>query len=614
MASYFFYINGVLLLSSCFFIGVLSMRFQNYLRFDTTLFSTSTESIFVAEVKKKGKSSSKYTRYIANVNAVNELAFSGLILLNIPNDTLKVGDILVFNGQSRPFQEVLNSGQFDYKRYNYYQGIDQQVFVTHYKKVDHKYTFYTAVAEWRSALLKHIATTENLTEDTKALVSALLLGDKAAIAEETRETFKELGIMHILAISGLHIGILYLFLELVYRPLPARVKLVCILLSLWIFVFLSGFSPSVFRAVFMFSTISLVKGLRRNTSTLYIVSLCLFFSLLFNPLWLFDVGFQLSYAAVIGIVLFMPLFKNYYSRFKIVRYFQGIVYVSLVAQLSVLPLQLYYFNQFSILFLASNILVIPLITLFLLAGISWILLSFFDFFITDLFGWFLNLVSNSILGITSYLSGLSESKIIVISLSSLQAFFLLGCILWLYYYSKKRTIQRAFVLVLLGLIFQFTFVVQDYCLNATQEIILPYSYKEDFSVLLRLGSDVKRFGNVKDIESSILADYVKTVRAKSQAYLEGQFAYFVGESTFMILSAEADFYSISLDRQVTHLVFTDDVRLNYDRVLDYVQPAEVIVHNSVPFWIRNLIVASCEKKNIPFHDIREKGYWSYPFL
>src|SRR5690606_7451091 len=139
----------------------------------------------------------------------------------------------------------------------------------------------------RKLLLNKLARPELLSKDSSSLLSALLLGDRTYIEEEMITSFKDIGVMHVLAISGLHIGIIYLFLAFVFRFLPPVFQTIIILLLLWLFVFLSGFSPSVFRAVLMFSIVAISRGMKRSGNLLNTIGLALFFSLFFCPIWLY---------------------------------------------------------------------------------------------------------------------------------------------------------------------------------------------------------------------------------------------------------------------------------------------------------------------------------------
>ena len=198
--------------------------------------------------------------------------------------------------------------------------------------------------------------------DLEALCFAILLGDKSELAPETQDLFANLGISHFLAVSGLHVGIIYWLISLVLGLSRFRkhkwfwFKVLFALVAIWFYAFLSGFSMSVTRASFMFSCFLLARGFKKNFHPINVLSLSAIFWLFINPGNLFDVGFQLSYAAVAGILILYPLLsKLWQPRFLVLDSLWSVVSVSLSAQLATLPFILFYFAKFPLWFLLSNI-------------------------------------------------------------------------------------------------------------------------------------------------------------------------------------------------------------------------------------------------------------------
>ncbi|MDR0962771.1 MAG: ComEC/Rec2 family competence protein, partial [Mediterranea sp.] len=208
--------------------------------------------------------------------------------------------------------------------------------------------------------------------DNLSVLSALTVGEKEELSDEIRETYSATGVSHVLAISGLHVGLLYALLLLLFswswrRWRYARhVSIFPITLLLGCFAFLTGFSPSAVRSVIMFSLLCMAAVQTGTLLTLNSISATAFLMLCFYPPWLFDAGFQLSFAAVTAICFIQPrLYRLWSFTHKAARYVWGLTTVSVAAQIGTAPLVIFYFHRFSVHFLLSNLWIIPLITLLL---------------------------------------------------------------------------------------------------------------------------------------------------------------------------------------------------------------------------------------------------------
>lgn len=206
---------------------------------------------------------------------------------------------------------------------------------------------------------------ENFGEEELGVIQALLLGKRDDISENTYNNYTNAGAVHILAVSGLHVGIILLLLEFFLSPLARlpkgkTLKLLLVVLLLWGYAFVAGLSPSIVRAVTMFSFVAYALYLNRPANSFNIIALSMLFILLVKPLFLFQVGFQMSYAAVFAIVWIYPkLQKFWFPDNFIIRKTWQLLSVSAAAQLGVLPISLFYFHQFPALFFISNLLIIP---------------------------------------------------------------------------------------------------------------------------------------------------------------------------------------------------------------------------------------------------------------
>ena len=231
----------------------------------------------------------------------------------------------------------------------------------------------------RSLLLERLETA-GLSDDRYAVVAAMALGDRSALTKELKETYSKTGASHVLALSGLHLGIIYALLSmLVVGRRWQMITQVATVLSIWAFVFLTGMSASVVRSAVMLTVYALLALGHRQKMSVNTLAFTAIVMLLVTPKALFDVGFQMSFMAVFSILLFVPLFyrpfsAEYLMTHRAVSWLWGMVAVSVAAQIGVAPLIAYYFGRFSCYFLLTNFIVIPAATLILYLALGTLLI------------------------------------------------------------------------------------------------------------------------------------------------------------------------------------------------------------------------------------------------
>ncbi|MEM6261653.1 MAG: ComEC/Rec2 family competence protein [Bacteroidota bacterium] len=207
-----------------------------------------------------------------------------------------------------------------------------------------------------------------------AIGQAMFLGEKSHLSKATRKKVAAAGVSHILAISGLHVGIIFLLINWLLMPLNlwkygSRARNLLILVVLLVYMFVTGASPAVIRAVVMLGTVVIFRLLYQRYHLLNLVALAAFIQLLWNPQTLYEIGFQLSYCAVCGILLLYPVFEQAVkSPYPALNKLYGWMGVSITATLATFPLCWYYFGQFPTYFLLSNVLLTTLSFILVLVG------------------------------------------------------------------------------------------------------------------------------------------------------------------------------------------------------------------------------------------------------
>lgn len=303
---------------------------------------------------------------------------------------LQMGEELWVRSRISPPVSARNFDEFDYARYLIRKGISGTGFVAsgHWQfsecrkeKEGIATVLYRLAASYRTQI-ENLYRRLGIEGDELAVLSALTLGDKTDLSESVRESYSVAGVSHVLALSGLHIGLLYALAFFLLRPLLLGgqsgrfLRSLLLILLLWLFAFFTGLSPSVVRSAAMFSIWALADLCGRQSFSLNTLALTAWLMLLVRPVWLFDVGFQLSFAAVLSILLFQPfLYRLCPVRHRAGTYLWGLVSVSVAAQLGTAPLVLFYFSRFSTHFLLTNLLVVPLVTLILYAAVVLLLLT-----------------------------------------------------------------------------------------------------------------------------------------------------------------------------------------------------------------------------------------------
>ena len=373
---------------------------------------------------------------------------------------LQYGDRVIFNKGFQPIKNSGNPGAFDYRRYCAFQQIFHTVFLKRHEWVllngNNGNWFSRFLFNARKYILNILQKNMKGRDDQLAIAEALLIGYTQDLDKDLVQAYSNTGVVHIIAISGMHLGLIYVLLAWVFNKIPyirrsKIIKVVFILSGLWLFALLTGGSASILRAAVMFTCIVTGQNLGRRSSIYNSLAASAFVLLCYNPYFLWDVGFQLSYLAVLSIVVFQkPIYHLLYVKYKWINKVWQITSVTLAAQLLTFPVCLFYFHQFPSLFLFTNILLVPLSSLvlfveILLMAVAWI--PFIGVYIGTLTWWLVWLMNKTIL----WFNGLPLSVIGGISVSVAGTLLLYGFVVttgfWLLK-KNKPALQLSFFLLL----------------------------------------------------------------------------------------------------------------------------------------------------------------------
>lgn len=503
----------------------------------------SDKAVYVASVCDIPRVKGKTIQATVNVEKVKDVATGSwksvnkqILLYWMPDSMqppLQCGDRMCFRAHvGMPMSDADFTG-FDYGQYLQRQGISGTaiVYSGYWRKLlqPSTPTFKMQALMLREQIVKKFRTW-SLEDDVLAIISALTVGDKSKLTREIKATYNAAGVSHILALSGLHIGILSMILSWLFYPL----RRVCggkwiasflIVGLLWGFAFLSGLSPSVIRAVTMFSAYVVASIFSEDRfSGFSALTLTAFIMLIYQPMYLFDVGFQLSFMAVLGIFLFYPLIDSLFVvRNKIVAYLWNIISLSLAAQLATLPLILYYFGTFPVYFLLSNLVVAPIAVFILSATLLALALGVFpvaaNFVVQGLD--FAVRTLNEVMGQIQHWSG---AQITSAYLSVWQAWLLAVAIVTLWRYVVCRSACRLIVFLLTVNVLIVSFLWKQ------RELPGTYIYLSRAGVYTKYDRDINELSSasciykVRDI-CIVLVDNNKWRKQKALSPLHVDYAY-----------------------------------------------------------------------------------------
>jgi competence protein ComEC len=399
------------------------------------------------------------------------MAAESNILIYIKNEKLasklETGDEIKFQEPLQKISNDFNTGSFDFVKYCAFQQIYFQTFlpekgIIYYKKADPSLKFY--LYKTRNGILQTIKKAiPNKTEQSVA--EALLIGYKDDLDRTLVQSYSNTGVVHIIAISGLHLAMIYGLLIYVLQPIGNKkwnhyIRTIIVLSVLWGFSFITGGAAAILRSAVGFSFLLMSKSLGFKNYTLNTMAASAFFLLLYNPYLLWDIGFELSYTAVLGIVLFSGHIEQwFFFKNKLLRMVWQVNSITIAAQVLTLPIVLYQFHQFPNLFLFTNFLVVPLSGIVLYAELLLMLVSPFPVllqWVGALTG-FLIRQMNAIIERTNRLPFALTRNINIHLLETILLYLLIiSLLIWLLYKKSKGFIAALCIALLFVLIRTFT--------------------------------------------------------------------------------------------------------------------------------------------------------------
>lgn len=633
---------SVWVLLSLLFFGLAVDRHS--LNFDSALMRRSVpERMFVAELmeppQEKKNSFKTVVRLLAycdqgiwksaGANCLVYLKKSHKVLL------LGYGHRILFSGRLAEPATPGNPGSFDYRRYLLRRGIGFSIYLDdcHWRQLCNSggNPVLRLAISARDRLLE-LMLEHQLSGQSFAVAAALLLGYTGEIDADTYRDYGATGAMHILSVSGMHVGIIFLVLEFLLSPLKKRkwgvgARALLIIVCIWGYAFITGLSPAVLRASVMLSLIVIGKSIKRQPDLFNILAASAIALLIYDPLLLTDAGFQLSYLAVAGILLFFqPLCTLIFTGKPVLDKLMALIAVSVSAQLATFPLGLWYFHQFPNFFLLTNLVVVPLSALIIYTGIALLTLYWVPLltgFLASLLTFLLRFLNGSI----HWIGTLPGSVTGGVYLTLPAVFAVFGFIIALFIgFSTRRKYWIVAALVVLLFLSSERFFESMKSSNTCRMIV--YKVKEGLLIDFINGGRAVLVGELRLLGDPITASMITSSRSsagfreryrihlqkmiRTCVFIDGNcFAmmgdcFRLGAKRIILIRDDLPLYypnSIHADL----LVITGKANLKMETVRNHFPGCIVIVDASVPAYRESKWTEEAKKLGMSIYSVRRSG-------
>jgi competence protein ComEC len=558
----------------------------------------------------------------------NTVKATGKVLLYFAKDTSQLpiyGDVIVIKKKLQPIQNTGNPGCFDYKRFSCFKQIFHSVYLhkadwvlLRNKNAD---PFRRFIFNTRHKILDVLKSAMGSHADELAIAEALLIGYTQDLDKDLVQAYSNTGVVHIIAISGLHLGLIYVMLVRLFNSLPfikrsGLIKAVLILSCLWLFALLTGGSASVLRSAVMFSCIVIGENFQKRSSIYNSLAASAFILLSYNPFYLWDVGFQLSYLAVLGIVLFQkPFTKIFYIKNKLINHLWQLTCVSLSAQVFTFPVCIYYFHQFPNTFLFTNLLMVPLSSLILFVEIILVVLSWIPIlagYIGYVVYWLVWLMNTIILWFNDLPYSVWEGIPSTVFSTILLYGFIIFCSIWLMY-KYKASFQVALV-ILFG--YTFTNGYEKWRTAGRQKLVIyniPQHQAIDFiysnSFMFAGDSTVHAEGGLWNYHLKPARFALRLDKATNHIpglHQKNKFFRYNGLK-FLLLDSQVVFVPLKKKIILDYIILSKNTAVSLQQLLQTFECKQFIIDASNSLWKIGKWKKDLERLHLPFYSVPEKG-------
>ncbi len=577
--------------------------------------------------KTKSYKADVYVESIISNDSV--IPCKGKLLLYFSKDSaakqLHYGDKILINKNLQRIKNSGNPGAFNYERYAAFQQTFHNVFlkdkdwiVLAEKNVNLFWQFiYTARERVLSSLQQNISSGK----DELGIAEALLIGYTNDLDKDLVQAYSNTGVVHIIAISGMHLALIYVMLVWLFARIPFIKKskwlqVLLILSCLWLFSLLTGGAASVLRSAVMFTFITVGKTFFKQSSVYNSLAASALVMLCYNPFYLWDVGFQLSYLAVAGIVIFQkPIYNLLYIKNKWADKIWQMVAVTTAAQLLTFPVCIYYFHQFPLLFLITNLVAVPLSTIILYAEIflvafSWI--PFVGLYSGKLTGWLLWGMNKFILWVNNFSFAVWDK----IPATAFTTWLLYAVVIfaaaWLL--NKNKAMLRLAIICLFGFVAAHSFIAWKI---KQQQKVIVYNVPQHRAIDFVSGNNFCFVGDSILLEDGLLQNFhLKPGRIFLQLNhrkdsLQSLFTkdnfYQFGDKRVLLIDKPLAFETPEQKINVDIIIISKNPKLYIPQLAEVFNCNQYVFDASNSLWKIGKWKQDCDKLNLPFHSVPDKG-------
>ncbi|WP_212227706.1 ComEC/Rec2 family competence protein [Carboxylicivirga mesophila] len=537
-------------------------------------------------------------------------------------------DMYMFaTGRFIPFSEPNSQFDFNYSNYLRNQRIAFRLIVSEYQLIEDKSgLLHPVILSARlKAFLRDKYQEAGLNETQLAILNALFLGDKSLLSYEQKSAFSDAGAMHLLAVSGLHVGIIYMLLMSIVSVFRARkyklLTALVVILCLWFYAAVTGFSPSVLRASLMFTILEFGRISKRQTGIFNLLGASMFIIVIIEPLSIFNIGFWLSHIAVASIVSFYPKINNWFHfRFPPFKWGWSIIAVSIAAQLGTLPIAIYAFHEFPLYFIVTNIVLIPVVTPILVMAVIAALCSFSMYILRLIvpgMGSLLTFMNDT----AHWIDQLPYSTIQHLYVEGWQLPLLYGSLILLLVYINYRYLMYLKYLLVLGIITIVTIHVRSYYLPEEVLYVAKINGKSVVNHLDKQSNTI--YTNVplseKEIEFAFNglwaycnAPVSYTVRQVEDKPNASPIVSLIGGKALVILPEGAKWSCKLEHRKVDYLVLMGKPEIDFKEVRSTMRVGQVVIPNGWK-WYQKKWFDGYDEHIENLHDVSEDGVFLVAF-
>lgn len=561
---------------------------------------------------------------LINQQDTNEVNFKTVVYLPLQNtQNLSYGDIIsckgnIFNMPPSESKYTFDFAKYWANQYIYFQSYPKSSVLIEKGNDFNIFRITTQLRNYCDNIFKKNIRSPN----EYAFVTAMILGIRNHIDVDLKDAYSKTGVIHVIAISGLHISLFFFIINGIFSKIFKSKKVVAgiVLITIWIYGLMTGLSPSVMRAVIMHSVILIGVFLNRKTNLINNLSLSAFILLIINPNNLIDIGFQLTFVAVFGIAIFnnlkpnKPLSDNYF-----INYFFEIVSLTLVAQLSLIPLLIYYFHSFSLSFLIANLAIIPLSNFIIYESLAMLIGHFFGNYITKIIASIIYYNTQLMNQLALIFSKIPYSNINSIFFTKIDCALLYCIIISIVYYFKIKS--KNIIIVITCFVIAFTINrFYEYWSHQNQSLLISYSFKNRTMICNIHGfnaniytSNIPDYYQSKTIESTFNLSFV-TLNQKHLLSDNFKEENVFSNSDYLLLNFRTEYFIILKSAQVPifkekikYIQVINNLKFEWNQLIDNYKHSIVVIDKSNSYHYAQKLDSYLTKRGLKVHNMYKSG-------